>query len=1137
MCPIEFIPEDRTVVPLAGCNLVEASAGTGKTYSIAILTLRLIVEENMPIDKILMVTFTNAAVAELEQRIRKFVRLALKRAQGDTLPAADIGVSDLVDKFIVEVGASETLARLDLAKKNLDTTSIYTIHSFCQRTLTEFAFETGFSYGTDVTLSIMDYVEDFVNDYWREEISTIDVLDLSILKKFTPNGSNVILDKGRMVSSALNYLGGKTFFGTPIDLTNDLRTDYNAIVDLVNDIDYDSLYERAVEYSKWPRITDPRKEKLRAWVNKKEDVDQFIIEIKKSNTAEVAYFFGDIKDGVTDLGNNIGGIITGFYTKVAEYVMDRIPDKLQEEKIIHSDQLISQLEQAVSDAGNEVENGAENIGILQLLREKYQAVFVDEFQDTDAQQYSIFKNVFENKAIVFYIGDPKQSIYSFRKADINTYFNAKNNVNTVVYNMNKNFRSSANFVDSANLFFKPNEEVDTFLLRSDQFTTNELEHINVNGVHEACQLTADEQLIAPICIYQDFEKNEKIADAVANKALWLLSKGILSAKERCVKASDIAVLVRKGKEAEIIKKSLEKKNIPCIIIADSKIFKSNEATNVGYILDAVVSPTRKAINKALLGPITGYTVQKIGQLDDEAELFRFREYSKIWNENGIYAMMIQYAEDHRITSYLTSPEIGGGERRLSNFYQLAESLLEIELQNNYSKVDLIRFLKRNIAEDHTEEDRYIQRIESDEDAVKILTIHKSKGLEYNIVFAPFLDLKVTSHFFSDFRTPQNNYHFTCHGLLSGNEKLYWRNGVKQEDRRLLYVAITRAKYNCFIYKLRGNAVTSLTEFNAALMEKPETPGIFIGEYIYKENLENFRTENSNRQRHYVPVPNLTIPDRNWRKMSYSYLAGDHAYVKKELSNPVYPLGSYDEFVFQTLPKGAHVGNLLHNMFEFIDFTEQDQTVFELAVERSLQLFLPKYRGEFKEQLVNMLHTVLGAEISIGSENLRLNEIVRKNMVPELEFDFLTSEFNIGEINRVRDYIPENFKIHTRYNEEITGILTGFIDLFFEHNGKYYVLDWKSNFLGDELERYTNEGLADAMSDSNYHLQYLVYTVAIKKYLSGRVVDFDYDRDFGGCIYLFLRGVRSNGENGVFSYKPSLEAVTQLEKVFEGTVVE
>jgi exodeoxyribonuclease V beta subunit len=225
------------------------------------------------------------------------------------------------------------------------------------------------------------------------------------------------------------------------------------------------------------------------------------------------------------------------------------------------------------------------------------------------------------------------------------------------------------------------------------------------------------------------------------------------------------------------------------------------------------------------------------------------------------------------------------------------------------------------------------------------------------------------------------------------------------------------------------------------------------------------------------------------------------------------------------------------MFEFIDFTEQDQTIFDLAVDRSLQLFLPKYRGEFNEQLVNMVNTVLSAEISIGSENLRLNEIVRQNMVPELEFDFLTSEFNIGEINRVRDYIPENFKIHTRYNEEIKGVLTGFIDLFFEHNGKYYVLDWKSNFLGDELEKYTNEGLADAMSDSNYHLQYLVYSVAIKKYLSGRVVDFDYDRDFGGCIYLFLRGVRSNGENGVFSYKPSLEAVTQLEKVFEGTVVE
>jgi exodeoxyribonuclease V beta subunit len=256
------------------------------------------------------------------------------------------------------------------------------------------------------------------------------------------------------------------------------------------------------------------------------------------------------------------------------------------------------------------------------------------------------------------------------------------------------------------------------------------------------------------------------------------------------------------------------------------------------------------------------------------------------------------------------------------------------------------------------------------------------------------------------------------------------------------------------------------------------------------------------------------------KLSYTFLSPEHHPITKFEST----LGSdeYSRFVFNQLKRGAHTGNLLHYIFEHIDFTEDSRW------EKTIQLALKRLSGikddTFVGQLVLMLRQVLNAKIVTGETSFSLNQIKKDKRLDELEFDMIVPDLSTHQLQDLSN--PEiPFKV--KNISQLEGMLNGRVDLFFEHEGKFYILDWKSNFLGNNLEDYSIENVKIAMMENNYNLQYLIYTIALIKYLGTRKTDFDYERDFGGVIYLFVRGVRVDGGGGMFFNKPKWEVVEKI----------
>ncbi|MBK0384411.1 exodeoxyribonuclease V subunit beta [Pedobacter sp. SD-b] len=1121
----QFKDFNASTVVLKGSNLIEASAGTGKTYSIAILVLRLIIEQKMPIQKILMVTFTKAAVAELEERIRKFVRLAHKVSKGENID--DKTITEMVKNHDI----TEVEKILDKAILFLDETSILTIHSFCQQTLNQFAFETQQLFGVDLLPDSQSIMADEVNRFWRKYITGIsmELLNVLIQNGFSRDKiSNIVKEhlagKKYMLfdEKNLDYCLNENDYQTYLEEFKKLKNDY----DLKYELLYNQLKNNAEELkNKCEANTYARK----GFVQLFDDFDSLIIEINsKTDKGYVQKIFVDeleILRRVNDAKDAIQEIINKFISNLYCHAIQEIGNGINYYKTrynqINYDDLISKLHKALHKENNEK--------LAICLQEKYRAVFIDEFQDTDKLQYEIFEKAFADKTILFYIGDPKQSIYAWRKADIFTYFKAKNAVDNL-YGMNQNFRSSAGFINAMNVFFKPNENFDTFHFKGEP---NSIDYIPVKSPinNTKGNLIFKNQVAVPISICQEPNGDElnktvvaQIIDLLSNADYQIEVKG----SKRTIKPQDIGILIRTKKQGKELKKVLSKYGIPSITIDDAKVLRSEEASYVSYLLQAFLNISISAINKALLSPFTQFTEEQILHLNDELIVEQFKKYKETWDKSGIYAALNQWIIDFNIINNLKYK--ADGERIITNLYQLIELLHKNQSKKNLNNLELISWLQRGIEGMQTEGDEYQQRIESDEDAVKIITIHASKGLEYNIVFAPYLDLSTDGNHIknSSFRDEATgNYISAEKSQLNPQQLEEWKKQNEQENRRLIYVSITRAVYKCFIYKNTASyhSNSSLAYFINAI-PKDENNLIETGvkptlqeDYRYKTAIKTKPVGNFNPIKFY-------LDEKNWRRMSYSMLRADHpSQIKPKTKDAD---NDYDNFIFSTLRKGAKTGNMLHYIFENISFN--DESKWESVILSAINRFVPNQTDVYAPMLFQMLKNVLNSPINIDGETFSLAQVNPYKCINEFEFDFNVHNFNPQSLSALA---LENQEIEIKIFNDIEGMMNGKIDLFFEHENKFYVLDWKSNFLGDSLDDYSPERLNDAMNQNNYHLQYLIYTLAAKKYIKSRIPSFYYDKDFGGVIYLFLRGMREGAESGIFTAKPSWKTLANMNYKLEG----
>ena len=1082
-------------VNLEGSNLIEASAGTGKTYSIAILVLRLIIEKNIDIKQILMVTFTKAAVAELESRIREFIREAYRFIQNPEYKI-DSQIEQLVNVGVKNTNRNIVLDRLKGATLYLDETSIFTIHSFCQKTLTEFAFETQQLFGSELLDNQSQIIEKATNEYWRKEITTLSIEKLKLLQ-------SAGLSKQDLTDVIHKGLSGKKFIykeNLEIDTYFEKAFNQNKKVELIYQSfieDFPESPEREIEhietggrYAKstfLPICNDPEAflDKLLA----KQETGYVIKTFPK--LLEKAFTY---QDALSTFNEQVQHLLYYFYGKAISIVKKHVDKTKQRLSVMVFDDLITNLHQAVT--------GKQEDLLKAELQKKYKAVFIDEFQDTDRLQYEIFDTLFGKSSILFYIGDPKQAIYSFRGADIDTYKKAANSTSKA-FTMDRNFRSTPNLIKGMNAFFN---------LIDNPFADTNIQYEIVKNGQELEELQLDGKKEKPIG-FMTCDRKTEIAEQVSYHILKLLSQNY-TINNRKIIPSDIGVLVRSKSEGFKVKNALNKLRIPSVTIDDARVLESKEAKNIYYILKACIHPNRANINRALLSPLTLIDKEHLLQKNLEEDLIRFKEIEKEWTKNSVLGALSLFLRLYRVKNHLLSPEGKNGERILTNIFQIMELLHRKELEEKLLPEELLNRLHNILEGEDMQGDEFSQRIESDEDAVKIVTIHKSKGLSYNIVFAPFLDLQSkpdSKYTFIEYKNEQLDSCFSMY--KSADEGELYQIQTEQENRRLIYVALTRAVYKNFIFHntYHKGGKGSIMPFILAM----NTSNYFevLPELDFPEEKYQL-TEISKRK----PSRTFTNPiNKDWGILSYSQLSDAHISFSSDIvtdwENP------YDEFVFSKLPKGPIAGNFLHDLFEQSDFTKTDFSELIPEVSRKYgSLYDTSLQNSYQDLILNVLNS------KFSPTNFKLSEIQNNKKLPELEFYFNLKNLSPKKILEISTLIDIESSRITQ------GMMYGFIDLFFEHQGKYYILDWKSNFLGSKLKDYSLENIELAMRGNNYHLQYLIYTVAVKRFLSLKITDFNYNKHFGGVLYVFLRGCRKEQSTGIFYSKPTEEIINRLDQL-------
>ena len=1150
MPPVIHDDFDAVEVPLQEINLIEASAGTGKTYSIAILALRLVLEKNIPIEKILMVTFTRDAAAEMEIRVRAFIRVALMYAR--TGKIEDPTIKKIVDDFSDNEKAIE---RLQKALLSFDKASIFTIHGFCARILKEFSFECGQRFkAAAMEPDVLEALTlDAFNQAWREKVTTLsaDVFELLLANKY---------DRKKLLDLVKGHLAGKLIY-----IPDDMRGGFDlvrACEEIIREKDQRLREAIEAEVDTWAEKADLLKSHAKthlAPLLRDRNLDK-LYEVILNGYATKNYIKDNIDPYVLQIARELGQeqerlpqLIIASFNEIAiacaEYVESSLTAAQAREGQVTFDDMISGLHRAV--CGTAGEDESQN-NLVQILRERYSAVFIDEFQDTDKMQYEIFSTIFSgsalyNRAVVFYIGDPKQSIYAFRKADLQTYFRAAEEVNHI-YRMNINYRSSENYIHAMNTFFCADESVDVFHWQ-------QMVYYPVGAPAEKKKsggLFFDNTSLAPLRI-MGCSTNDIIRQSVISLVQHLLLDPRFTIQKdqtaSRVRASQIGILVRSGTQGRLLRKLLAQKGISSVSVSDEKIFQSPEAKEILQLLESVENIKIGNIYRAMLTTIAGFDWHQLFSLDKDQLLQQFRSYQEIWTNKGVYLFLRQFLTDVELLKRKLEGEIKNSDRVLSDVFQLMEILHQAETDKNYNSQELIYWLTKAIEGETKSEDQYLQRIESDEQAVKIITIHSAKGLEYDIVIAPFLDMYMipqitTTQFFYE-----GNYYTADKALLKGNNQTAFKTASelqeKQENMRLLYVALTRAKYQCYIMATDGiNFTTSLRHLLLPFLSLNEPT-----DYIRTINIDSNNSLFSNHVNQdvnppelldlpeitetipvpesykFTDIPNIQLPDRYWQKTSYSGLNPPHEKwirVKTEAGEDI-----YDQFVFRQIRSGAQAGNFMHELLERIDFSDDAKWV------PKINIMLNRYPGIIKteepeKKIWQMLQHIVHTKLQDGEKTFTLNEVGFPARIQEMEFDMPLTDV---DLKRFPESLEEG-KIPLRIRKEggLTGILNGKIDLFFEHGGRFYLLDWKSNHLGNQAEAYHAAALATAMEEHNYYLQYYLYCLAACRYLRQRLPGFDYEKHFGGVYYLFVRGIRKDTNFGIYYHRPLLKDITNMEQI-------
>ena len=1179
-----------------GVTRLEASAGTGKTFALAGLFLRLLVEEKIPASDILVVTFTEAATAELRDRIRRRLTEALHALEGK--PADDLLLLELVTRAQPDRAAA--INSLRNALEIFDLVSISTIHGFCQRTLQDSAFESGSLFNVELIADQDRLLHEIAADYFRRQVHPggARLASLMLHQKSTPAVFCALLKK------FLTYPELKLLPATPArpleKIVADLESAFAGCAAEWKSVTAKrgNLTDYFITEKKWAVREHAKAAAIQAAMDQ---LDDGLLNPAPSTGIWEAIKFFSVSAIRSDAGKNkempkpyppwfdrcenLRALAAEFglgqqldFLSTAREVLTK---RKQEAKQQSYDDLISRLATALS--------GPSGTALAHSVRKKFQAALIDESQDTDPLQWQIFDAIFAKSPAhrLYLIGDPKQAIYGFRGADVNTYLLAADTAKSK-YSLDTNWRSEAALVNAVNTIFASPGETTAFVEEQIRF---EPVRAAKRADTQPLVFPPDGHRPPPFQVWSWTSENGPVTAKLARKTLpaavaaevsQLLRQDV-RVGERRLNPQDIAVLVESHRQARWIQSALHDLQIPSVEQAMESVFESDEARELQWILAAILNPGREAGVKCALTTdalgLNGNQLEKLtaGDILWQTRLQEFAEYRASWEQNGFFFMFAQLQHREKVVSNLL--RFPDGERRITNLLHLAELLETASRAEHLGPARLVQWLEIRRASDETAAEEFQLRLESDEDAVQIVTIHRAKGLEYPVVFCPFVakdaevgQIKIDRQkvmelvLFHDPATKALTWDLNpvttpAHEQQAAKELL-------AEKVRLLYVALTRARHRCYLVSApyERSKSTALAWLLQGRSENLADPVKFLNAQDASSAEWNNRwLALANKSSAGIAVADLpTEPGQPWQTAKATATKPAAKSCAREI-RPSWLLTSFTQLSLQTatphvtpdwqdydatslkpespatempladgifaLPGGARTGDCLHKILERFNFASDDGASTMTLVKQQLDAFglaAPAHTKAVTEMLERLRRTPLDAK----NPAFTLARVSGTERLSEMEFHFPTGPLDaekLVKVIRAPGTSPAQPGAHSpAQSPRVEGFVKGFIDLVFQFEGRFYIVDWKSNFLGNRAEDYSPAAMQREIRERSYDLQYHLYIVALDKYLRRRLANYDYEKQFGGVRYIFLRGVTpEQPELGIYHDRPAAEKIARL----------
>jgi exodeoxyribonuclease V beta subunit len=1162
-------------MPLQGRILIEASAGTGKTWNIGLIYLRLLLERELRVEQILVTTFTDAAAQELRERLRR--RLIEAEHLLDSMTPEPADDDDSLQNYLSSLcpdndSRQRVLRKIQLARTDLDRAPVSTIHALCQRIQRDYPLESGASFANDKLFDEQQLQRECVEDFWRRRYlsGTVDPREAELLLKDGPEG--LLRDLGGLSNSTDARIEAGGLADLELQIAA-LRTE-ESIAELQRLAENKALYRRS---------NSALRSRLSEIVPALRNYDEVQLAKSLTNTFDPEQLLA--QEAVDSAGIlaahpliqalqtlrpllQLRTIFTrgAVLAEAAQACREEMPRRARQRHVQTFSMLIDAVyERLCGERADDV--------LADRLYDAFPVALIDEFQDTDQRQFAIFDRIYrertghERGALVM-IGDPKQAIYSFRGGDIAAYLRASTQASQR-YSLATNHRSSRALVEALNAWYGHTEG---------GFGHPQIRYQPVTpaGKADSEPYTVNGEAVAQPLVIHPFRGNavdkknapltalgslESLAlDDCANRIAELLNDPQQQIGGRRVTPGDIAVLLSTNSQIVALRKRLINRKVPCVGSGRGNIFAGEVASELELILYAVLHPdddqaVRGALATQLLGvDLDQFTAWEIDPAAFERELERFEAWRALIRTRGVLAL-IEALLAERATALLALPD---GERVLTDLRHLGELLAAEEaarqgLDGLYAW--LVEMRQEGGDGDADAADERQLRIESDARRVQLLTIHASKGLEFPIVFLPLV-WRVGDR--SGVRSPRllrfhDDTGQRCVDLGSADfiehRGHHFREEL-EERLRLLYVALTRAVHAVHVYwvdrgkrpsdddqaweraaidllTLQAQQRLQLSEGEASLERLSETlggmrlaPPIADHRISYQPPVE-------------TPSPRATqtpLP----RSRAFQWLHSFSGLTRYAAAAVVIDdSGAADETGADTFDadedasiaaasievaedsrllalyplRGPRFGDAVHHVLELAGpapvWPEQRQLLnAQLTAQAIKANNLPA--DEALERVGRLIDRVRHADLGDG---LRLIDVPPERSIVEFEFQFPVQQVPLARLRRLciahghPDVVPSSLDATT-----LNGMLTGFADLILEWDGRFHVLDYKTNWLGAHLHDYQGASLNAAMAEHHYPLQALLYTVALHRYLRQRLDGYTAERQLGDSWYLFARAL-------------------------------